>query len=139
MRLALIKNGVVVNVVESSPGIHPEFVEIESQAAGIGDIWDGKKFTTPYVAPTPKAEVAAPKVVEVSIVQAMEALKHAGLLAAVEGAIESLPKNDLARIAWERSPVVRRDSPTVVALSAMLGITGEQMDGLFAYADSVKF
>jgi hypothetical protein len=139
MRLALVKNCVVVNVVESIAGIHSEFVEIESHTAGIGDLWDGEQFTMPYVEPAPQILEAAPKVVEVSIVQAIEALKRFGLLEAVEGAIESLQKNDLARVAWERSPVVRRDSPTAGALSAMLGIGSEKMDELFLYAASVKF
>lgn len=53
MRIVLIKNGFVVNAIDSLLGLHPEFVEVQSATANIGDSYDGNVFTTPYVAPTP--------------------------------------------------------------------------------------
>ena len=53
MRIVLIKNGSVVNVIDSLLGLHPDFVEVQSATANIGDNYDGNVFTTPYLAPQP--------------------------------------------------------------------------------------
>lgn len=78
-------------------------------------------------------------VVEVSSVQAIAALKNFGYLASVQAIMAGLPADDLTRVAWERSPTVRRDSPTTIALAAALGLTEANLDTLFNYASNVKF
>lgn len=83
--------------------------------------------------------ISAPKVIEVSSVQAIAALKNFNKLAAVQSIIDALPADNLTRVAWERSPTVRRDSPTTIALASALGLSETDLDNLFEYAASVKF
>lgn len=46
MRAAVIKNGIVVNVIEvRSLGDFPGLVD--AQQADIGDVWDGEHFSKP--------------------------------------------------------------------------------------------
>lgn len=75
--------------------------------------------------------VAVPEVVTMR--QARLALLGAGLLAQVNTAVANMPgaEGDAARIEWEYAQEVRRDSPLVVALSEILGLTSAQLDDLF--------
>lgn len=70
----------------------------------------------------------------VSPAQARLALKRAGRLAAVQDMIEALPADDDVRIVWDWAVTWERDSPFVDTLGAALGLTGEQIDDLFALA-----
>lgn len=77
--------------------------------------------------PTPKV---------ISMRQARLALLGAGLLAGVDAAIAAMPgaEGDAARIEWEYAQEVRRDSPLLAGMMAALGLTSEQVDGLFVAA-----
>ena len=77
--------------------------------------------------PTPKV---------ISMRQARLALLGAGLLASVDAAIAATPntEGDAARIEWEYAQEVRRDSPLLAGMIAALGLTNEQVDGLFLAA-----
>lgn len=68
----------------------------------------------------------------VTDIQARMALLAADLLPAVEAAVASAGGD--AAIYWERSLVIHRDSPFIAAMGAALGLTGEQIDGLFVAA-----
>ena len=75
-----------------------------------------------------------PKVI--SMRQARLALLGAGLLPGVDAAIAAMPgtDGDAARIEWEYAQEVRRDSPLLAGMIAALGLTSEQVDGLFVAA-----
>lgn len=76
----------------------------------------------------------APKVI--SMRQARLALLGAGLLPGVDAAIAAMTgtEGDAARIEWEYAQEVRRDSPLLAGMIAALGLTTEQVDGLFVAA-----
>lgn len=59
MRVAIIKSGQVVNVIDAATAIGgPGELAIQSDTANIGDAWDGSKF----IAPPPTPPVGAPRV-----------------------------------------------------------------------------
>lgn len=90
----------------------------------------------------PYAHRATPGPVEpvpeaVTRFQARAALHLAGHLAAIE-AIMADPQTDmLARLAWQDALQFERDSPTVAAMSAALGLTPAQVDALFRTAAGI--
>jgi len=73
---------------------------------------------------------------EVSMRQARLALLARGVLDQVDAAIESLPSPDreAARIEWDYSSVVARNSPLVVMMGAALGLDDAALDELFITA-----
>lgn len=77
--------------------------------------------------PTPKM---------ISMRQARLALLAAGLLPSVDAAIAAMTgtAGDAARIEWEYAQEVRRDSPLLAGMMAALGMTDEQVAGLFVAA-----
>lgn len=82
----------------------------------------------------------APPVPEVvSMRQARIALLLLGHLASVTAAISGMPgmEGDVARVEWEYAQEVRRDSPLIAALAPVLGLSKEQLDGLFVQASSL--
>jgi hypothetical protein len=77
---------------------------------------------------------AVPK--EVSMRQARLALLARGVLGQVDAAIESLPSpgREAARIEWDYSSVVARNSPLVVMMGAALDLDDDALDELFITA-----
>lgn len=69
----------------------------------------------------------------VKLAQARKALIRSGLFSTVDTAIRS-PGNEELLQDWEYGDVIRRDSMTVAALAAQLGITDTQLDDLFRLA-----
>jgi hypothetical protein len=74
---------------------------------------------------------------EVSAVQAKTALFAAGLYDAVETALGGSPYA-LIRIWWDSAQVWRRDNPYISALATELGLSDDQVDGLFVAAAAVQ-
>jgi hypothetical protein len=73
----------------------------------------------------------------VSMRQARMALEAAGLMDAIEAAMDALPPGQqrrLARIEWEYAVSLRRDHALVAQLQAALALTDEQVDELFVSA-----
>lgn len=68
--------------------------------------------------------------------QALRALNDAGLLAAVENAINSMtgPEGVAAKIDWDNATEFRRDFPLLVQIAGQLGLSSSQVDDLFAAA-----
>ncbi len=68
--------------------------------------------------------------------QARLALLSAGLLDQVEGAIGALPEpaRSTARIEWEYAADMKRDHALIASLAVGLGLSEEQVDGLFRTA-----
>jgi len=76
---------------------------------------------------------------EVSMRQARLALLARGVLGQVDAAIESLPSpgREAARIEWDYSSVVARNSPLVVMMGAALGLDDGALDQLFIVASAL--
>ncbi len=133
-RYALIEAGTVVNVViadDDWPGLAAadEAVALApDQACGPGFTYSGGVFT----APEPAVVVPA----AVTMRQARRALLSAGLLSAVETAIDALaePERSAARIEWEYSSEVQRHNGFVAQLGPALGLSDAQLDALFVSA-----
>ena len=83
-------------------------------------------------------ETAPPVPVPASVTkrQARRALHAAGLLAAVEQAINDLPEPDrtAVRIDLDDATTYERTDPTLQLLAGLLGLTSEQLDQLFITA-----
>lgn len=98
------------------------------------DVQDGMLFDgVNYTHPSPEV----PEVVTMR--QARLALFGAGLLSAVDAAIDALPspQKEAARIEWEYSQEVHRDKALVQTLGPALGLTDAQMDALFIAASGL--
>jgi hypothetical protein len=84
-----------------------------------------------------EAEALPPSVPqEVSMRQARLALLARGVLVQVDAAIDSLPSpnREAARIEWDYSSVVARNSPLVEMMGAALELNGGELDQLFMAA-----
>jgi hypothetical protein len=81
----------------------------------------------------------APKLPDLTMRQFRLGLLHAGLLDGVEAAIDALPEPDrsAARIEFEYASIVVRTDPWVSALAAMMGLTDQEIDSLWAWASSL--
>lgn len=88
----------------------------------------------PQLTEAPEPAVVVPA--SVSRFQAKAALHQAGLLADAEAAIAAA--DYIAQIAWSDAAEWRRDSPTIAALAATLGLTDEQVDQLFITATQIS-
>lgn len=78
---------------------------------------------------------------QVSRAQGKAALITAGLWPDVLAYVEAMTdptEKALAEVALNDTTHWRRDSPTLQAISSALGITGEQMDGLFIQASQIE-
>lgn len=75
----------------------------------------------------------------VSMRSARLALLQAGVLTTVNTTIANMTgaEGDAARIEWEYAQEVRRDSPLVLSLIPLLGMTDIEIDGLFILAGSL--
>ncbi|GEM_PF-866833 len=97
---------------------------------------DGGRYVQGWVvAPAP-----APAVPEsVTMRQCRIALLDAGLLEAVQSSIATMPgvEGERARIDWEYALEVRRDWPLISYMAGDLGLTDEQVDGLFMAAAAI--
>ena len=129
MKAAVLENNVVINVIiveslDVIPGL------IDGTNAGIGDTWDGTQFIKP---PAPPAPIPA----SITRRQAKLALLGAGLLDAVQPAIDAIPDATMrsaAQIDWDDALEFERNNATLAALAADLGLTPDQLDDLFRTA-----
>lgn len=85
------------------------------------------------------AAIAAP-VATVTRRQALRALNDAGLLTAVENAINAMtgPAGVAAKIDWDNATEFRRDFPLLISLATALGLTAADIDDLFAAAAAIQ-
>ena len=84
-----------------------------------------------FVAPPPP-----PIPTVVTMRQARLAMLDAGILTSVSDALAAMtgPTGEAARIEWEYAAELKRDHPLVASLSAALGLSSAQLDGLFTVA-----
>lgn len=86
----------------------------------------------PYVAPPP------PVPSTVSRFQARAALVQSGWFTMMDDFMATLDKQDIRRMAWDDAASFNRDSPTLLAMAQMLGLSDSALDSLFILADSIK-
>ena len=93
--------------------------------------WDGSQWVVSAIVPTVPPEV--------TMRQARLALLGAGVLSAVDTAINAMPEpqRSAARIEWEYSGAVQRHNGFVAALGPALGLSSAQIDGLFIAASKL--
>lgn len=140
MRAALVRNGIVENVILASDDFNPgsglTLVPIGDQAVQIGASYDGETFLPPAL-PAP----VVPR--EVTRRQARLALLAAGLLETVNAMVASLPgtQGEAIRIEWNDALGYRRDSVLIATLAAQIvlpdgrvGLTSAEIDALFIAA-----
>lgn len=75
---------------------------------------------------------------EVSRFQARAALLQAGLLDDIEAYMADPATDPFVRIAWQDAQVFKRNSPTVLSLQPLLGLTDGQLDDLFRFAATIE-
>ena len=97
-------------------------------------------LTPEEIAALPTPEVAAALALasdragmKVSRLQARKAMRDAGIFAAVDAAVAASGNDDI-QDAWANAIEFRRFSPTILALSAQIGLTDTQLDDLFRAA-----
>ena len=138
MRLAQIKDGIVVNVIEVDPAAAvPGWAADwpEAGAAGPGWLWDGESFAPPEADPA-EALAAERAGMVCSRFQAKAALHLAGLLPQVEAAIANA--DPLTQLAWAEAVEYSRHSPAILTLAGALELTDEQVDDLFRTAMQIE-
>jgi hypothetical protein len=75
---------------------------------------------------------------QVSAFQAKAQISAIGLYDTINGHFQSLPANDIGRIAWENASEFRRHSPTVLAIAQAFGLTYTQLDQMFISASTLS-
>jgi hypothetical protein len=93
-------------------------------------------FTAEEIAAAEREEWLRTVPQTVSRFQARGALHMAGLLETVENAMAA-STDKMAQLAWTDAQEFRRESPTILAISAALGMTDEQLDNLFTVAATI--
>lgn len=137
MRYALIRSGVVENVIELDAG-ETDFLArmdagltaiVVSSDTPVGPGWtyDGILFLAP--------DLDTPVPSSVTNVQARLAMLNAGLLDDATAALTAMGEE--AMIEWDHSVVIHRDSPLVADAAAALGLTDAQVDALFVAASAL--
>lgn len=85
----------------------------------------------PYVEPPP------PTPQKVTRFQALAILSLAGYLDTIWTYIESLPRSNITRLAFENATDWERTSPTLATLATMLNLTEAQVDEMFMAAANI--
>jgi hypothetical protein len=86
----------------------------------------------PYIAPPP------PIPSSVTRFQALATLAAGGYLDTVHTYIDTLPRSNITRLAFENATDWERTNPTINTLAQMLGLTDAQVDDLFIAASQVS-
>ena len=129
-RYAIIENGKVKNVVVADESLAQANGWVNGTNANIGDEWDGATFTpTDPVIPVPDS---------VSTFQAKAALLDAGLLDDFQALIDDAGTSAVLKLAWTCAPVFLRNSPAIVSMTALAGLTSGEVDDLFIAASNIS-
>ena len=142
MRVALIEQNIVVNIVDSESVPNDAFgadLAVASDIAQIGDTYDDGEFLHPTpVSGTPTAVTPPIFVSEVGPYQARVALLRSGLLDEVEALMANPTTDAEIVIAWEKATVFKRNSTMIIGMGAALGLTEQQLDDLFVLAATIE-
>ena len=135
MRAAVIKDGIVVNIIvaDANVDLAPDSCSLmnvgDDADIQVGATFDGVSFTSPPALP---AAVIVPQVV--SRRQARLLLLQQGLLDQVEAMIAL--QDRATQITWADAIEFKRNDPLLLALAAApeLNLTSEQLDQFFIAA-----
>lgn len=130
MRMALVRDGVVENIIIAEPGFDPGegVIMVPSDVAASGWTHDAFGFHPP-----PFVEDVADVPAQIALWQARAVLERRGLLAAANSAV-TLAGDEVLRAVWEYGNVISRSSPGLAALASALGLSGADVDALFREA-----
>lgn len=157
MRIAIIENGLVVNVVEAQPDFAPGsgFVAVATETAGPGWSYDGAAFHPPAASLPPVPE-------SVTMFQAREALRRTPapdswslrppaflkptkardrmtMLEAVDAYVAAHEAaNPSLTLAWEYAAEVSRHGAFVTAFAGEVGLDDAALDALFRVAAGIE-
>ncbi len=138
MRIALIRNGVVENVVEADEDLAPAEGALAVPAQNSGPRWtyDGANFHAPY------ENASVPD--SVTMFQAREQLRRTPapsggtLLDSVNAYVESRSGEEpTLALAWEYATEVHRAGAFVAALASVFSLSDEALDELFRQAATI--
>ena len=131
MRMAIIENDVVINVIETGEGyVAPDgAIMRQTDVAGPGWTYIGGAFAPP---PPPPACVPT----TIALWQARAILGAQGLLADANAAVAA-SGDPLLTAVWEYGNTISRASPGLAALAAALGLADADVDALFISADAL--
>ena len=134
--------GVVTNLAEGlSKDDFPAQIAVEippNQTPAIGWVYSAQVGLSDPAPPPPALPPARVVPQSVARFQAKVALLQAGHLDNVE-AYMALPETSrVTKMAWQEAQEFQRQSPTVLALAQLLGMTDTQLDDLFIFAAKVK-
>lgn len=124
---------------EISAEYHAELLAGQSAGLMIGDD-AGYPILFQRPEPSPEEALAAERAqMVVSRYQIRASLYSNGVLYAFDGAADDADANDdpMTAFGWREAPSFRRDSPTILAIAAHLGMPDEQVDDLFRHAAQV--
>jgi hypothetical protein len=132
MQYAIIDNGTVINIAESTPEFAASQGWINITGATIGGTWDGTTFVPPPVLPP-----VVPK--SISMSQARSVLISTNNLSTVITALNAMTgtEGELARSEFEYAQTVDRYRALTLQMQAVLNLTDEQMDDLFIRATAL--
>lgn len=134
MQYAIIENDMIVNIAEADEPLAENWEPLQVSA---GRGWVRPGPGQPWQSPEP----AAPTVpASVTRAQGKAALIGAGLWPGVQAYVAGIPdptQQALAEVALNDTLEWRRDSPFLAAAAAGLGLTPEQLDGLFIAAAQI--
>lgn len=105
----------------------PSAICIDGATGAIGWTWDGVTLTAP-----PEPPVTIPQ--EITPLQGLLALDAAGVSAAYEAWASGPARTFAERAFINKAQTWRRNDPVLAGAAIALGITEEQLDGLFVMA-----
>lgn len=132
MRAHVVENGVVVNTIDvDSLDFLPNL--IAGDVGGIGWTYENGQLSPPVIVPTVPESV--------TMKSARKALILAGIsMPTIEAAFDTITdatQKELAKVDWEFSANVLRQSPLVASMATALGLTSQQVDDLFIAASKI--
>lgn len=133
--------GVVINLAEGlSKDDFPDQIAVEipqNQTPAIGWVYSAQSGLSDP-APPPATLPPARRVPQtVARFQAKVALLQAGHLDNIEAYMSRPDTNRVTQMAWQDAQEFQRQSPTVLALAKLLGMTDTQLDDLFVVASKI--
>lgn len=134
---ALIINEMVHELTDISPkGRFPadlEWVECDSSVKE-GMLYDGESFSE-YVEPPPIATSCSPAQGLIALF-AVKGITEADILAAIDSIPDTVRRYS-AQIGYSRATTWEKESPTMQAMIALLGLSETEVDNLFSFAVTV--
>lgn len=147
-RVAVIKDGAVVNVILAKDGFEVEgYTLIASDTAQIGQSWDGENFSDPPAPPAPVPQSISDRQFfqalalsgQITEAEALAAVKDGTMPEAIETFIAALPEAERfgARMLLQGATTFERNHPLVSAFASAANMTADATDDLWRLAASL--